>query len=297
MESTVVIPVHNRRETTLQCLRNLQADAVLEWAEIIVVDDGSTDGTAKSVRDAFPQARLLEGNGSLWWAGAIQIGMDHASEASQTLIWLNDDCRPLPGVLRKMHDFARENGHVAVARAVTPHGFTYGGWMKTRRGLRPAKHQPNASYRVDSFGGNCVAIPRNIVRSVGSLDAIKLFHNHADADYALRIRAAGFRSFVVKGAKCESDHNENPLLGSWSESSLSFRELLVGMRSPKSMFFWPSRKHFYVKHWGLPWGLVLACLPYVRFALMASFAKICGRSRLIALRNLFRKSFKFSKAP
>ena len=59
MNSTaVIIPVHNRRETTLACLRRLTADGVPAWSRIVVVDDGSTDGTGEAVRVEFPDVEI-----------------------------------------------------------------------------------------------------------------------------------------------------------------------------------------------------------------------------------------------
>ena len=51
----IVIPVFNRKDVTLLCLKQLRQ---IEWGEmcpvIIIVDDGSTDGTGAAVRERFP---------------------------------------------------------------------------------------------------------------------------------------------------------------------------------------------------------------------------------------------------
>ncbi len=286
--TSIVIPVHNRSATTARCLENLASDNVLNWAEVIVVDDGSVDGTSDCVARNWPRVRILHGDGGLWWAGAMQLGMDHINPASDVVIWLNDDCRPKPGVLEKMIRHVFANGEVVVARSITTQGFVYGGWIRTVWGLRPAEHRQYQKYRVDSFGGNCVAFPKRAIEQVGPLEVKHLFHNYADADYALRIKAAGIDSVVIPEAMCDSDHNENPQLGSWLESSLCYRDLLRGMQSPKSMLYWPSRRFFFQRHWGSVRGFIIASLPYVRFVAFALGASLFGRSRLIAFRNNLR---------
>ncbi len=62
----LIIPVYNRREITLQALRSLRRidDQGLN-VHIIVVDDGSTDGTGEAIRRDFPEVQIVEGDGTL----------------------------------------------------------------------------------------------------------------------------------------------------------------------------------------------------------------------------------------
>ena len=67
----IVIPVYNRRTLTLQCLDHLQWCASLADWRVVLVDDGSTDGTADEVRTRFPHVDIVQGSGDLFWTGAI----------------------------------------------------------------------------------------------------------------------------------------------------------------------------------------------------------------------------------
>jgi GT2 family glycosyltransferase len=122
---------------------------------------------------------------------------------------------------------------------------------------------------------------------VGEIDP-KLFHNWADADYALRIKTARIPSYLVTDAICDNDHNRNPSLGSWTESDVPFSSVLKGMRSPASLLYWPSRRHFFRKHWGL-FGYVPAIMPYIRFFAIWMASLLIGRSGLHKARSWYRR--------
>ena len=94
----ITIPVRNRKEITRQILVELNAQ-IQQCADrehlisVVIIDDGSTDGTGEMIRQQFPQFSLLEGDGSLWWTGAICWGMKYALEKYNPdyFVWLNDD--------------------------------------------------------------------------------------------------------------------------------------------------------------------------------------------------------------
>jgi len=67
----IIIPVHNREALTLACLENLKANGDLQKYQVIVVDDGSSDRTSEEVKVNYPKFIFLQGNGNLWWTGAI----------------------------------------------------------------------------------------------------------------------------------------------------------------------------------------------------------------------------------
>ena len=89
----IIIPVHNRKEITLKCLDILQKNGDLDIYYVIVVDDGSTDGTSEAIQSLYPNITILVGDGNLWWTGAIKKGMEYAyDKGAEYFIWLNDDC-------------------------------------------------------------------------------------------------------------------------------------------------------------------------------------------------------------
>jgi GT2 family glycosyltransferase len=74
----IIIPVHNRRETTRACLVNLGKLGLPADFLICVVHDGYTDGTTEMLAKEFPHVHSVMGNGNLYWGGGIAFGMEPA---------------------------------------------------------------------------------------------------------------------------------------------------------------------------------------------------------------------------
>ena len=135
----IVIPVHNRRETTLACLGLLRAQGVTRWARPVVVDDGSTDGTSSAVRELFPEAEVLSGGGDLYWTGATALGMQKAmANSADFVFWLNDDTKPAPGALEELREQASAGGGAAGGVCRLPRSGlpVYAGFLRHPEGLR-----------------------------------------------------------------------------------------------------------------------------------------------------------------
>lgn len=69
-----LLPVHNRLEATQQVLAAFRTQSY-PGLHVIVIDDGSTDGTAEYLRENCPDVEVIPGNGKLWWTGAIREGL------------------------------------------------------------------------------------------------------------------------------------------------------------------------------------------------------------------------------
>lgn len=94
MRISVIIPAFNARETLGACLDFIGGDA----AEIVVVDDGSTDGTSDYVRTAYPGVRLItQPNRGV--SAARNAGMEEAK--GDYIAFVDADDRLFPGALQK----------------------------------------------------------------------------------------------------------------------------------------------------------------------------------------------------
>ncbi len=89
----IILPVHNRKVTTEKFIKSLVAQTYKEF-KLILVDDGSTDGTDKMVLSYIPDGIILKGDGNLWWAGGLQKGYEWLilnAKNEDLCLLINDD--------------------------------------------------------------------------------------------------------------------------------------------------------------------------------------------------------------
>lgn len=263
----VLITCHNRRKKTRSCLEslNLQKENTSD-IEILVwlVDDGSTDGTAKTVREMFPEVRLISGDGKLFWCGGMRLAWQQASqEQADAYLWLNDDVTLLPGALANLLDVSKNDPAAIVigsCRCPETGEHVYGGQLRPSR--HPGKVTPVAAtaevQECDTFQGNLVLVPAEVHAKVGNMVSYR--HAMADTDYGYEARRKGFRILIAPGYSGTCPPNPGDC--AWRNRSLPLRERLKKITSLKGL---PPRDwfRFCFRHGGMMAPVYFAA-PYLR---------------------------------
>lgn len=93
-EIYILLPVHNRVNVTRRFIECLKAQSFTNY-HLILIDDGSSDGTASMVREHIPSASIIVGSGRWWWAGGLQKGLDWLTKQNirddAIVLFINDD--------------------------------------------------------------------------------------------------------------------------------------------------------------------------------------------------------------
>lgn len=100
----ILLPVHNRREITRRFINCLKTQTAQNY-HLVLIDDGSTDGTAEMVLNEIKSATIIKGHGDWWWAGSLQQGYRwlklHKPPSSDIVLMINDDTVFGPDFLEK----------------------------------------------------------------------------------------------------------------------------------------------------------------------------------------------------
>ena len=204
----VIIPAYNRWDETAECLEKMFQDAYLT-KRIFLIDDGSLDGTTERCRERFPWVEILQGNGNLWWSGAINLGVKTALLGGADLVlWLNNDNLIEPGTITRLVEVYRRSPLRSVICA--ENRSTETGELEWQ-GEPPFWHPKVSAWQADQGrdpilslkhppGGRGVLIPAICFREVGVVDEAQFPHYWADHDFHYRAMERGYRYLLVRGA-------------------------------------------------------------------------------------------------
>ncbi len=210
----IIIPVYNRKEYTKKCLLSLR-NQTYKGFEIVVVDDGSTDGTSEMVGREFPEVTVLQGDGNLWWTGAINLGIRHSLERSSDgdlVLVINNDLEVPKNYLENLVSFARQYKNALVGSVVVDINHTdqilFGGvnvnWDTAKQRLVNKNERLSSfhkSYFVESdfLTGRGTLVPVEVFKQIGLYDD-RHFQQCGDTELPLRAVKKGYRLLVFYGA-------------------------------------------------------------------------------------------------
>ncbi len=205
----VAVPVYNRREVTLAGLRSLlAADRTGLDLHVVVVDDGSIDGTGQAIRSEFPEIEVVDGDGTLNYSKGTNLAIEAGLRRSpRYVVALNDDSEFDPGFLTALVRCAEAHPRSVVGALLTQQGRPgyafqvgqqwstwFGGW-RVPQDLRIGD-LPDRAFRVECIVGNCVLVPAAAIREVGLQDGDRFPHGFGDAEWTMRLRRAGWDLLV-----------------------------------------------------------------------------------------------------
>ncbi len=229
--STVIVS-YNTRDMLDRCLASLRAGVGKRSLQVIVVDNGSDDGSVEMVKRRHPGTVLIEAGENLGFGRATNLGTARAE--GKWIVWLNSDCEVAGDSLEKLCAYLEEHAAVGAvgplllhpdgrvqpsAQAFPTAARLLGHFLGLRRlagtrfmrrllrraaaGLGPfmrgyldAFEEDTGPRRVDWLSGACIATPAEVLRSVGLFDEAFFMYSE-DTDWCHRVRDAGYEIHQV----------------------------------------------------------------------------------------------------
>jgi GT2 family glycosyltransferase len=264
MNVSVIILTRNTCAMTAEAVRSVLAGDASVATEIIVVDNGSTDGTSEKLAREFSKIRLIRSEKNLGFARAVNRAASQA--AGEFLLLLNSDARLAPDSLALALQWLRANPDCAVAGAqlLNPDGSRQNSianfpTLATEllnksllRRLWPEKYPGkerffDAPLEVETVVGAFMLIRKTVWDSLGGLDE-RFFFFFEETDFCRQARRKGFRVMHL------------PQVRVWHGQGQTAKQVSSAAR----VEYWRSRYAYFKKNYGVGARLVLAAGLWLR---------------------------------
>jgi GT2 family glycosyltransferase/SAM-dependent methyltransferase len=198
----------NGREDTLACLESLAA-VTYPALSVVVVDNGSNDGSPEAIAEQHPHALLVPLGENRGFAGGMNAGIERAlQEGAQHVLLLNNDMTFEPGFVEPLVDAVADDVAAVCAQILfaepPPRVWYAGADYDPRRGYQGRHHRygepplpaETSPYPTGRACGGAMLVPRSVVERLGGFDE-RLFAYAEDVEWSLRARREGLSILVA----------------------------------------------------------------------------------------------------
>jgi GT2 family glycosyltransferase len=248
----IIVPVHNRLHFTTSCIESLALQTYRQF-RIVIVDDGSCDGTDSYIREHYPDIILLRGDGTLWWTGALNLAvrevLSMSLDKNDYILTLNNDLVVWPDYLQSLLTIAQQYNDAIVGSVSVhiddPEHVHFSG---TKWNSKTAKYRPflkgrysytwlkdtQLTVKTDLLPGRGILIPISAFRKLGLYDNRAFPHYMADEDFSLRARKAGY-ALLISTRAAVLNHVSATGINNKRRSLKYFVDVLTSIKSPSNI--------------------------------------------------------------
>lgn len=222
---SIIIVNYNTKNLTLDCIESTRKERSPLESEIIVIDNGSTDGSVEALRKLqkkLSNLTLISNKVNLGFSKANNQGIKRAT--GKYILLLNSDTKVKRGALVKMVRFAEETDDVGVvgARLLNPDGTLQAScysfsvvsnaireyWLGQRGAYQKYKVTGSDPVTCDAIVAAAFLITPAALEKVGVLDERYFMYNE-DLDYCRRVWKAGLKVYYLPQAEVVHYHGES----------------------------------------------------------------------------------------
>lgn len=206
-----IIVTYNGRKWIEKCIKSVYSDS-----SVIVVDNGSTDGTIEFIDNHFSDVILLKQETNLGFGRANNIGINYAlKHAADAVFLLNQDAWANKHVINKLIEFAELNKSYGI---LSPLHFNGNGQELDKSFQLLASNElisdlatrnfRNFIYNVPFINAAAWLIPRHVIENVGGFDP-GFFMYGEDVNYTQRVTFHGYGIGIIPSLSIYHDSGNN----------------------------------------------------------------------------------------
>ncbi|MFC2113491.1 glycosyltransferase family 2 protein [Bacteroidota bacterium] len=265
MKLAVIIPTHNRSSL----LKNLLSQMFLQKGNtfleisVIIIDDGSRDGTREMLNVDFPDVHVIDGTGEWWYTKSMNEGFGYAiGFKPDYLLTLNDDVELHENYFAKVYDTIKSIPCESIVGSASftiskPHKIVTSGNIWKFRPLGVSKPRipmfnkidPNelrGCFKSEILSGRGMLIPIHVLMKLNMFDE-KFIQYHSDGDFCLRGNKLGIPVLISYDMRLFIHHELTS--GSTSYIRKSMRSTLKSFSDPYSRNYLKSKVLFANRHY------------------------------------------------
>lgn len=245
----ILLPVYNRKNTTLGFIQHLNAQTYTD-IHLILIDDGSTDGTAEACKNALRNGRIsiLKGDGNLWWAGGLQMGFDEllkiAPSDDDIVLIINDDVAFQEDFLAKGLSILQQHSksvlfatNQILQNGVLNHTVLgiHVNWKKFRF------NRTNDKQLINAFPSRGLFLSWGDFKEIGGFYPKKIKHYISDIEFTYRAYKKGFSLIINEELYLNVDGEQSNNVSNIIDFTLpfpKFKERLFHFKWPTDRISW-----------------------------------------------------------
>jgi GT2 family glycosyltransferase len=255
----VIIPVFNRFKFTKKCLTSIFKQKYKNY-KVILIDDGSIDGTKNYIRSNFPEVKIIKGDGNWWWTKCMYEGTKYALKTAKShdyVLEMNNDLYFDSNYFDELIKTSRKHknsliGSICV-RAVKPtevveagvridwpSGLVYGVAQTISNKLSYYKNMEVID-NIDALPGKGTLIPVDVFNKGINFKYKQFPHYIADYEFAINAKNHGYNLLVSTTAIAKHYWEATGISSKDNNEKRSYQRainLLLGRRSMNNIVDW-----------------------------------------------------------
>lgn len=242
----IIVPVYNRIEKTIEFINSLICQKYKNF-RLLIVNDGSTDGTREYIEINYPEVIIIDGDGSLFWGGAINKGLEYVNKIGNKndfIAFANNDITFTQNTIIDLVHKADSAKELALFHSlvISKNGrcFTSGSkilswpmfWTKhPYRGLFQEEVFYKKKIIVDLATARFILFKIEVLNFVPFIDTYNFKHYLGDCDFSLRLKSKNIMTYIVPSSYCIIDNNST---GENAGNIKSYKQFFRSLTSIKS---------------------------------------------------------------